>query len=322
MNNHRTHAGLIGFALSAIAATAHASCGTAFCTLMTDRYAQGTGGAHEGWSVDLRVERVTQNRLRTGTTNLDASQVTEEEAIERYTKNTNVVTTLGYGLGNDWSMSLRIPVSKRDHLHDVYDVNTQTIVGPEQWNYTKLGDVEALARRQLSTADAAQSFAVFGGLKLPTGSKNVTNDDGSRAERTLQPGTGTTDLILGVATRRAVGLKDAAIAQASVTMALNKSEDFRPGARIEVSAGWSHAYSDSLGTVLQLNWRHRRRDSGGQAEPGNSGFTTLALSPGVTFAAGKASTVYAFVQVPVYQNMRGIQLVPRYALALGWTSDF
>ncbi len=289
---------------------------------MTDRYAQGAGEAHLGWSADVRLERVTQNRLRTGTTDLDASQVTEEEAIERHTKNTNVVTTLGYGLSADWSMSLRIPVSKREHLHDAYDVALQQVIGPEQWSYTKLGDVEVLARRQLPSASGASAFAVFGGLKLPTGTKNVTNGDGSRAERTLQPGTGTTDLILGVAARRAVGMQDAVIGQASVTTALNKSEEFRPGTRMEVSAGWSHAYSQALGTVLQLNLRKRRHDSGAQAEPANSGFTTLALSPGVTVATGGTSTIYAYVQLPVYQKVGGIQLVPRSAFALGWTSDF
>lgn len=306
---------LTGFAVQA-------SCGTAFCTLMTDRYAQGTGEAHLGWSADVRLERVTQNRLRTGTTNLDASQVTEEEAIERHTKNTNVVTTLGYGLSADWLVSLRVPVSRREHLHDAYDVALQQIIGPEQWNYTKLGDVEVLARRQLPSSDAAISFAVFGGLKLPTGTKNVTNGDGVRAERTLQPGTGTTDLVVGVAARRAMGMRDALIGQASITTTLNKNEDFRPGTRTEISAGWSHAYSQSLGAVLQLNLRHRQRDSGAQAEPGNSGFTTLALSPGATSATGAASTVYAYLQLPVYQKVNGIQLVPRNALALGWTTDF
>ena len=35
------------------------------------------------------------------------------------------------------------------------------------------------------------------GLKLPTGKTSVVNADGEVAERTLQPGTGTTDAFLG-----------------------------------------------------------------------------------------------------------------------------
>ena len=64
------------------------------------------------------------------------------------------------------------------------------------------------------------------------------------------------------------------------------------------------------------------RDSGAQSEPDNSGSTTLDLSPGLTFGVGAASTVYAYLQVPLYQKVNGIQLVPRTALSIGWTADF
>jgi len=309
-------------AIAALAASAHASCGSAFCTLMTDRYAQGGGDAHLGWSTDVRLEAVTQTQLRSGTSNLDASQVTGEEAIERHTRNLNLVTTLAYGIDADWSMSLRLPVVKRDHLHDLIDDQTGLASTPEQWRFTKMGDVQMLARRQFAVGDVAMTYALFGGLKLPTGSISVTNADGSRAERALQPGSGTTDLVLGMAGRKTIGLRDALIGQASVSQALNSREDFKPGRRIELSAGWSHAYSPDFGAVMQLNLRQRARDSGVQSEPGNSGSTTVDLSPGATVGVGHMSTLYAYVQLPVYQKVNGIQLVPHSALALGWTSDF
>ncbi len=37
----------------------------------------------------LRLEAVTQKQLRSGTSNLDASQVTGEDAFERHTRNLN-----------------------------------------------------------------------------------------------------------------------------------------------------------------------------------------------------------------------------------------
>jgi hypothetical protein len=307
---------------SMLATTAHASCGATFCTLMTDRYAQGSGEPHEGWSVDLRLEAVTQKRLRSGTRNLEASQVTGEEAIERRTRNRNLVTTLGYGFDKHWSLEMLIPAVERDHRHDLVDETSGQATTPEQWRFTRLGDVQLLARRQSAADDGATSYAVFAGLKLPTGSIKVSNGDGSRAERSLQPGSGTTDGLFGVAARRTVGPADALIGQASVSQALNSREDFKPGRRTELSAGWSHAYTHQLGAVLQLNLRHRARDSGAQAEPDNSGSTTLDLSPGITLGAGPASTLYAYVQLPLYQKVNGIQLVPRSALAIGWTSDF
>ena len=323
MNKHQIlHRAVAALTLAALIPAAQASCGSASCTLMTDRYAQGSGEAHLGWSADVRLEAVTQKQLRKGTSDLKASQVTGEEAIERHTKNLNLVTTLGYGIDADWSVSVRIPVVKRDHLHDLIDEDTGLPSTPEQWRFTKLGDVQVLARRQFLTGDAATSYALFGGLKLPTGSIKVTNGDGSRAERALQPGSGTTDLVVGVAGRHALGPADALIGQVSVSQALNTREEFKPGRRVELSAGWSHAYSQNLGAVLQLNARQRARDSGAQSEPDLSGSTTIDLSPGITVGVGHASTLYAYVQVPVYQKVNGIQLVPRSALALGWTSDF
>jgi len=321
MNNYKMKLTIAG-ALAAMTTAASASCGSAFCTLMTDRYAQGTGEAHLGWSADLRIESVSQSRLRSGTSTINANQVTGEDAIERHTKNLNVVTTLGYGFDENWSVSLRIPVVRRDHLHDLIDDTTGLPSTSEQWRFTKLGDVQVLARRQALSSDMTTAFAWFGGLKLPTGSTKVVNADGSRAERALQPGTGTTDAVIGVAGRRAVGINDALIGQVSVSAALKKQEEFRPGTRVEASVGWSHAYSEGLGAVLQLNVRHRGHDSGDQAEPSNSGSTTIDLSPGVTFGLGHSSTLYGYVQLPLYQKVTGIQLVPRSSIAVGWTRDF
>ncbi len=310
-------------ALASLPATpALASCGSAFCSLMTDDFAQGVGTSHLGWSSDLRLEAVTQTRLRRGTSTIDASQVTGEEAVERHTKNLNLLASLSYAVDADWSVSVRVPVVRRDHLHDLIDEETGAPGPSEQWRFTQLGDVQVQARRQFALAGDSTALALFGGLKLPTGAIDVSNGDGARAERALQPGTGTTDLLLGGAWRHAVGTDNAFIGQLSLSQALNAKEGFKPGRRVEFSVGWSHAYSPTLGTVLQLNARQRGRDSGAQAEPDHSGSTTVDLSPGVTFGLGHASTLYAYLQLPLYQKVNGTQLVPRSALALGWTSAF
>jgi hypothetical protein len=305
----------------ALSAGAHASCGAAFCTLLNDRFALGTW-EHVGWSADVRLESVTQDRLRSGTKTLAPSDVTDEDAIERHTRNLNLVTTLERAFDMHWSLALRVPVVRRDHLHDLLDADTGTVGPAERWKFTRLGDVQLLGRYQDASADQRFSWAVLGGLKLPTGSRSVTNDEGARAERALQPGSGTTDVVLGASLRRVFAFSEALNLQATVTQALNSREDFRPGRRTELSAGWSHAMSPQWSTVLQLNVAHKGRDSGAQADPENSGSTTLSLSPGLSFATAAHDAVYGFVQLPVYQKVNGIQLVPRASLALGWTHSF
>jgi hypothetical protein len=301
---------------------AQASCGSAFCTLMTDRYVQGTGEPHAGWSLDLRLESVTQDHLRSGTSNVDPAAVTNEGAIERHTRNLNFVNTIGYGVDEHWSLSLRVPVVHRDHLHNLLDAQTGLPGAAESWRFTGLGDVQGTLRWQTLSQDGKTSYAFTGGMQLPTGSIAERNADGSRAERAMQPGSGTHDILYGAAVRRAVGLHDALIAQAGMTQAIDTREQFRPGRRFDTSVGWSHAYSHQIGSVVQLNFRNRSRDSGLQAEPDNSGSTTLNLSPGVTVGLGHSSTLYAYVQLPLYQRVNGIQLVPQHALAFGWTGEF
>lgn len=310
-------------ALLALAATAHASCGAAYCTLMTDRFANGAGQAHLGWNADIHLDLVTQDQLRRGSEAIAASDVTGEDAIERRTRNQSLVTTLSYGLDAQWTVAARWSLLKRSHDHDLLDDTTRQPGASEHWDFTRPGDLQLTARRQGTIGDDPDTaWALFGGLKLPTGSTQVSNAEGQRAERALQPGTGTTDLLIGVAGRRVIGLTDATMTQLSALLPLNNHEGYRPGAHFEASIGWSHAFSPSVGAVLQLNLSQRGRDRGDQAEPDNSGSTTVQLSPGVTFAAGAASTVYAYVQQPLYQRVNGIQLMPRQAFALGWTTDF
>ncbi|MEY8879320.1 MAG: hypothetical protein AB9M60_22610 [Leptothrix sp. (in: b-proteobacteria)] len=303
------------------ATPAQASCGAATCSLMTDRFTQGTE-PHLGWGADLRLEQVNQTRLRTGSTSLRASDVTTEPAIEARTRNLTLQTTVSYGFNADWSLALRAPFVRRDHQHATFDVASQAVTGAERWTFSAPGDVQVLARRQLPVDLDGVSSALSAGLKLPSGSTTEANADGSRAERALQPGTGTTDLVLGSAYRMAFGLTNAAFFQATLAAALHPHQGYRPGNRVELSGGWSHAYTPDLGVALQLNWRRRGHDSGVAAEPDNSGSVLLDLSPGLTVGLGRGTTAYGYVQLPLLQHVSGIQLVPRHALAVGLTHDY
>lgn len=308
-------------ATTALSAAAQASCGAASCNLLSDRFAMGTW-EHTGWSVDLRLEALTQTQLREGTKNIGPADLPAgEEAIERHTRNRNLVTTLDYAASPQWSFSLRLPLLHRDHLHDLLD-ETGTVTGPERWSFHATGDVQALARWQAPATGSELSWAVTAGLKLPTGRHTLSNADGTVAERALQPGTGTTDLVLGASARQVLGLADALNLQFTWAQALNESDGYKPGQRVDLSAGWAHALNHDWSVVLQANLSQRGHDSGANAEPTLSGSTTLSLSPGVSVALGHDDTAYGFVQTPVYQKVTGIQLVPKYSLALGWTHAF
>lgn len=313
---------VLGFTLCLAAHAAQASCGAATCTLLNDRFALGTWD-HTGWTVDFRLEALTQNQLREGTRRISADQLPEgEEAIERRTSNRSLITTVDYAVDRQWSFSLRLPLLHRDHVHDLLDEETGAAGERERWTFTRLGDVQALARWQAPAGASDTAWALTAGLKLPTGSHRIANGEGAVAERALQPGTGTTDLVLGVSARTLISLANALNLQLTWTQALAEKDGFKPGRRVDLSAGWAHAMSPDWSLLLQANLSRRERDSGVEAEPELSGSTTLSLSPGASVSLGHGDTLYGLVQLPVYRKVNGVQLMPRASLAMGWTHAF
>ncbi len=302
--------------------TAEASCGASACTLMSDRYTLDSGTGRSGLSIDLRYENIAQDRLRSGTGKATPEDTAGEEALEQHTRQRALMAAFDYGLDADWSVQLRLPLLQREHAHILQDEASGEPLDAERWNFDGLGDAQLLLRRRFAPENGSTVYALFAGFKLPSGSRNAKNGDGVRAERALQPGTGTTDFMFGASVRHALGLRDAMFAQVGIAEALSQVDDFEPGRRLSAGAGWSHALGPHVGTVLQLNLLHRGRDAGAQAEPDVSGGTTLDISPGLTWNLRAGSTLYAYLQVPLYQDMNGTQLAPERTLAVGWSLDF
>jgi hypothetical protein len=199
----------------------------------------------------------------------------------------------------------------------------------ETWSFPDLGDVRVIGRYQLPTgeADPAATPASFGGftagLKLPTGKTNVVNGEGEPAERTLQPGTGTTDAILGAYYREALGMQNASwFVQASAQLPLDTYHDYRPGRQLMFDAGARYDATDTIALMLQFNAHYRGRDSGPAAEPEDSGSRTLSITPGVSVVVAPGVNVYAFAQFPVYQRVNGVQLVADRSYAAGVSAQF
>ncbi len=106
-------------------------------------------------------------------------------------------------------------------------------------------------------------------------------------------------------------------AQAQLTQPLNSRDGFRPSSSIGINLGVRRLTSGWLTPQLQLNARWDGREAGANADVANSGGTFVYLSPGLTAELGKQTSAFAFVQVPVYQYVNGLQLEPRWLLSTG-----
>lgn len=310
------------FAVSGLLASfpVAAGCGSAFCSLNTDWHTHGAW-MEPGARVDLRYEFIDQDQPRTGTRDVAVGEIRKHHDEVR-TINRNLIATFDYTIDARWGIAASIPVVSRDHEH-IHNHHGAALV--DTWDFTRMGDARITGRYSFDEYGSATRPGTFGlqfGIKLPTGQYDVANPDGDVAERSLQPGTGTTDAIAGVFYSSSLAEGISWFADATVLAPLAKREYYKPGTRVGVDVGASYPWGNRLALLLQVNAHWKDRDSGLSAEPEDTGGTFVHLSPGIGISLGEKTRLYGFVQLPVYQYVNGVQLTADWSIAAGLSRRF
>jgi hypothetical protein len=304
-------------ALLAIASPAARACSSCGCTLNSDWSSQGYT-THSGVHLDVRYDYFDQSDLRSGGGSVarGSLSVPSGQEVQQRTLNRNLMLGLDYSPNRAFGVSVLVPYFDRPHT--TIAAGDTGISGSHSRG---LGDVRVVGRYQGFEHDL--SWGVQFGLKLPTGRIDDRFASGPQAgaivDRGLQPGTGTTDLLVGA---YSVGYLGAGVAYFGTVLwqqPLASRDAFRPGPGVNLSLGLRYTRPLPAGLVpqLQLNARIEGRESGANADAGNSGATLVYLSPGIGFKAGASTDVFAFVQAPVYQRVNGLQLEPRVSVSVG-----
>ena len=186
-----------------------------------------------------------------------------------------------------------------------------------------MGDIELTGMYTGFSKDMSKGL-IFG-VKLPTGNYTVPNFD-----RDTQIGTGSTDLILGGFWRGMITGDNAwqyfsQIKYLQPVLTSSTADgDYRPGASIDGAAGitynnWYHVGPfDKIAPLLQVIVSHRNHDSGLASNPGDTGYDRVFISPGIDITKviddehNRTFKLYGDVEVPVYQQANGNQLVAPY----------
>ncbi|MGZ8287751.1 MAG: transporter [Telluria sp.] len=308
---------LLALALAALAPSiATASCGASFCAVNSN-WTSESALAEAKHAFDLRYEYMNQDQPMAGSRKISAGDIRAHHDEVR-TQNRNAVASYSHNFAGRFGVTISAAASSREHEH-IHNHHGAKI--RDTWDFTELGDVRVVGRYQLSTvadpfkpANAGLTF----GLKLPTGKYDVANDHGDKAERSLQPGTGTTDLVLGGYYHQRLTAHGAFwFVQGQYQHALNTRDNYRPGAQLGLDAGIRKSVAGKLGLLAQLNYVHKRADHGSEAEPASSGGRYLYASPGLSYALASATQVYMFYQVPLHRHVEGVQLTANRALVVG-----
>lgn len=329
------------FALITLAGGSEAfACASCGCTLSKDWDTQGQT-TQAGLSADLSYTYINQNTTLYGSGKASSALINAQYAagqeIETSTKTGTYTATLNYN-SDVWGVSVQVPYLNR--THDTDGVTGQPN-GPLGSNFTTssdsgIGDIRVISRYSGFCEDG-KSTGLIVGLKLPTGSTstffNAGVNAGSALDPGLQLGTGSTDIILGGFTSGSIGTYGWFV-QGTVQSAFETKNDmlgkyYRPGDAYSLNTGIRYAgFGAKVAPMLQLNYVRRENDRGPDiaSDPVTgaliSGGQLLYLSPGVTVRVGGGTSVYGFVQVPVYQYVNSLQLVPKYTATLGVRHSF
>ena len=212
------------------------ACSACGCTLNADWATQGLT-SRTGLTADLRVDFFNQDDLRSGTGRVDRSKLTlpNDDEIQQHTVNRNATLTLDYGITSDWGVTLSAPWLQRRHTTIA---EGDTDISSSRSN--SLGDVRVLAR--YTGFSDAQDWGVQLGLKLPTGDSHRVDFDsgpqqGQMLDRGLQPGTGSTDLLVGAFKFGAIGETADWFGQALLQLPVAADRAFKPGVGANLTAG-------------------------------------------------------------------------------------
>jgi hypothetical protein len=191
---------------------------------------------------------------------------------------------------------------------------TDTDSGIATFNHSALGDVRLTGSYSGFSSDNSTGISI--GVKLPTGDYTYPNFD-----RDTEIGSGSTDLSFGA---YHVGSLDALgewryFTQARYQGAASSTGGYRPGNELDAVAGVSYDAGGMAGMAgmstnsfdfaptFQILASTRMHDSGPAANPANSGYSRLLLSPGIDVSLNNWM-LHAEVDLPVYQNVVGNQL--------------
>jgi Putative MetA-pathway of phenol degradation len=298
------------------------ACATCGCTLSSDA-AMGYS-ALPGWRLSVEYDYLHQDQLRSGTRSVPS--VPDGDELERETLNRYVTTGVSYSPSSAWNVNLVVPYVVRTHsTYGDFD-STQPLPALSTSRSSSIGDVRLIGSYQglLATNNLGIQF----GLKLPTGRYGTAIDfdagpkAGTPLDASLQPGTGSTDVIIGAYYYQAVSQNFDMFANAQFQSAVahhmdEPGNDYRPGNSTAVSFGLRYEENPRWVPQVQVNLLHKSRDQGALADIQDTAGNVAYVSPGLTVQLRPNLHVYGFAQLPVYSNLYGYQLFPRWTATVG-----
>lgn len=271
--------------------------------------------AHQHLSIGLNYQFNSLTRTHQERKRID-------DPLRRVASVSYFVLQAEYGLVPRVSLFAALPFADKSREVTV----TNTITGFSEtatFGSSGIGDMTLLVKYQIVAPTITSPFevAMGGGAGLPTGSFTKEQNN-SQLAIDLQPGTGAAALVAWWHVMRAFpaqGLR--LVASGTYRYAGTNFDGYRIGDEIVTGLGVEYTLSESFAGVLLLRSRFASQDYASRRILFATGGTYHDLMPSLSYVDGP-SRVRAFAQLPVYRNVRGIQLTVAYLLGVEFSYTF
>jgi hypothetical protein len=264
--------------------------------------------AGQAWSLTLDYDYQFSDQLYAAGRKVDSPEETS----------THVETlTLGHRFSDDWSAGLRLRWIHATHLGDHPELSLNGF-----------GDIDLFGQWRLGHALAPGSWldglTLGAGLSLPTGDDAATPIDEAGILQLFQLGFGSVAPIASVSYSADLIGGLGFFAQSTAVFPTGESDlGIQYGSSVVSQIGLSYALAEDLrlrGSV-DILWRDQSELQGRTLA--DTGGTTIALTPGLTWDVSDAWTLSAFLRIPVSQQLNGNhQLAPGIQAHIGLSYAF
>jgi hypothetical protein len=314
---------LVSTALAVGTPVRAAACDSATCLMLT----RGTAGlmGRGSFQVDVSFRYTDLSARRQGSSSTD-TVVRPKVFIERGVlvpgyhqdltgSESALQMDLAFGLASRTTLYASMPVFGQKY-YEVGHQGFETV-----YNVRGIGDL-VLGARQALYRSPQRTLVAGLGFKVPTGKNGIIDDyDATILEPTMQPGTGSGDLILA--------LQWSSVAAGKTQLTLSGSyqayseNDYRYDFGNEtIGAATLSRAMGRLTPSLQVKLYNRAPSRFVEDDVPSTGSTMVYVNAGLRFQSPEGLGLYGFLLLPAYRDVNDAQLAPRFSVLLGLTKAF
>ncbi|WED43643.1 hypothetical protein [Legionella cardiaca] len=239
---------------------------------------------------------------------------------------------LGYGLTNDFTVSVNLPVQRTYNLRAVNEIDDDdSFVVADLGNISGLSDATVFGLWRTAKGDSKRfplSMALLFGINMPTGKTTAKTKDGELFSASDQPGTGAWVPVGGIIFSKK--WHDLTLSSNFIYTQMTKgTQDTILGSYFDYNFALDYPLFEHEGKhnynfegILEIAGEYVAKDKIHSIKDPNSGGNSIYLNPGFRANIEDNISCYLSIGIPVSERLNGTQVTSKYAIYTGIDLSF